>query len=393
MFEKLAAQAPDSLLALIGAFRDDPRPEKIDLGVGVYRDAAGRTPVFAAMKAAERRLLETQESKAYLGPEGNLAFARALAPIVLGPLAGDERIIGVQTPGGTGALRLAAELIAAADRNAHIWLGTPSWPNHAPLMKAAGLAIRTYRHFDPATQSVCFAEMIAALEQAEAGDVVLLHGCCHNPTGADLSSAQWQSVAELLAARRLVPLIDLAYQGLGDGLEEDAAGLRHVLTRVDEALIAYSCDKNFGLYRERVGMLFVRGRDGASARVAYSNVLTLARANWSMPPDHGAAAVALILEDDTLRADWRRELDSMRTRIAGVRAELAAADPAFAALAGQKGMFSLLPLSKETIEKLRKDKAIYMAASGRISVCGLTPANLPRFVDVMRAALAAEGRA
>ncbi len=393
MFEKLAAQAPDSLLALIGAFRDDPRPEKIDLGVGVYRDAAGHTPVFAAMKAAERRLLETQDSKAYLGPEGNLAFARAVAPVVLGPLAGDERIRSVQTPGGTGALRLAAELIAAADRHTRVWLGTPSWANHAPLMKAAGLTIKTYRHFDPATQSICFEEMIAALEGAEAGDVVLLHGCCHNPTGADLSPAQWQTVAELLAARRLVPLLDLAYQGLGDGLEEDAAGMRGVLERVDEALIAYSCDKNFGLYRERVGLLFLRGRSGAEARVAFSNVLALARANWSMPPDHGAAAVALILEDDALRADWRRELDTMRARIAAVRAELAAADPAFAALGRQKGMFSLLPLSKEAIEALRKDQAIYMAGSGRISVCGLTPANLSRFVAVTRAALAAEGRA
>ena len=393
MFEKLAAQAPDSLLALIGAFRDDPRPEKIDLGVGVYRDAAGRTPVFAAMKAAERRLVETQDSKAYLGPEGNLAFARALAPVVLGSLAGDERIMGVQTPGGTGALRLAAELIAAADRKARVWLGTPSWPNHAPLMTAAGLALKTYRHLDPATQAVAFEDMIAALEQAEAGDVVLLHGCCHNPTGADLSPAQWQQVAELLAARKLVPLLDLAYQGLGDGVEEDAAGLRHVLDKVNEALVAYSCDKNFGLYRERVGMLFVRARSGAEARVAFSNVLTLARTNWSMPPDHGAAAVALILEDAALRADWRRELDSMRARIAGVRAELAAADRAFAALGRQKGMFSLLPLAKETIEKLRKEQAIYMAGSGRISVCGLTPGNLLRFVAVVRAALAAERRA
>ena len=392
MFEKLAAQAPDSLLALIGAFRDDPRPEKIDLGVGVYRDAEGRTPVFAAVKAAERRLLETQDSKAYLGPEGNRAFARAVAPVVLGPLAGDERILGVQTPGGTGALRLAAELIAAADRKARVWLGTPSWPNHAPLMKAAGLAIKTYRHLDPATQSICFDEMIAALESAAPGDVVLLHGCCHNPTGADLSPAQWDQVAELLAARKLVPLLDLAYQGLGDGLDEDAAGLRRVLDKVDEALVAYSCDKNFGLYRERVGMLFVRARSGAEARIAFSNVLTLARTNWSMPPDHGAAAVALILEDDALRADWRRELDAMRARIASVRAELAAADPAFAALGRQKGMFSMLPLSKETIDRLRKEQAIYMAGSGRISVCGLTPGNLPRFVEMVRAALAAEGR-
>ena len=392
MFEKLAAQAPDSLLALIGAFRDDPRPEKIDLGVGVYRDAEGRTPVFAAVKAAERRLLETQDSKAYLGPEGNRAFARAVAPVVLGPLAGDERILGVQTPGGTGALRLAAELIAAADRKAQVWLGTPSWPNHAPLMKAAGLAIKTYRHLDPATQSICFDEMIAALESAAPGDVVLLHGCCHNPTGADLSPVQWDQVAELLAARKLVPLLDLAYQGLGNGLEEDAAGLRQVLDKVDEALIAYSCDKNFGLYRERVGMLFVRGRSGAEARIAFSNVLTLARTNWSMPPDHGAAAVALILEDDALRADWRRELDAMRARIASVRAELAAADPAFAALGRQKGMFSMLPLSKDSIDQLRKDKALYMAGSGRISVCGLTPGNLPRFVEMVRAALAAEGR-
>ena len=393
MFEKLDAQAPDALLALIGAFRDDPCPEKIDLGVGVYRDAAGRTPVLRSVKAAERLLFETQDSKAYLGPEGNLRFAKALAPVVLGALAADARIAGVQTPGGTGALRLAADLIAAATPGARVWLGTPTWPNHLPLMTAGGLATRSYRYFDPAAQNICFEEMIAALGDAAAGDVVLLHGCCHNPTGSDLTEAQWNVLAELLAVRGLVPLLDLAYQGLGRGLEEDAAGVRRVLERVDEALLAYSCDKNFGLYRERTGMLFVRGRDAAQAQIAYSNMLARARTNWSMPPDHGAAAVALILESDSLRADWLSELESMRLRIAGVRAELAASDPAFAALGGQKGMFSLLPLSKETIEKLRKERAIYMAGSGRISVCGLTPANLPRFVDVMRAALAAEGRA
>jgi aromatic-amino-acid transaminase len=388
MFERLEPQPPDALLALIGQFRDDTRAEKIDLGVGVYRDEAGHTPVFKAVKGAERQLAEDQPTKAYLGPEGNRRFTAALAPVVLGAFASDARLAAVQTPGGTGALRLAADLIAAATPDARVWMGTPSWPNHPPLMRAAGLELATYRHFDPARQSVCFDEMMTALEGAVCGDVVLLHGCCHNPTGADLDDAQWTALVELLAKRGLVPLLDLAYQGLGDGLEADAKGVRAVMERLDEALLAYSCDKNFGLYRERTGALFLRARDAGAARSAYSNALACARANWSMPPDHGAEVVARILESETLNARWLGELDGMRARIADVRKRLAAADPVFAPLARQKGMFSLLPVDTAAVSRLKSDHAVYMAGSGRINVCGLAPDNIDRFVAALREQMA-----
>lgn len=384
MFEQLKPQQPDALLALIGAFRADERREKVDLGVGVYRDANGGTPVLRAVKRAEQDLFSAQETKAYLGPEGNIRFAELLAPLVLGEHAGTARFAAVQTPGGTGALRLAAELIAMAAPGARLWLGTPSWPNHLPLMKAAGLEVRTYRHFDPTTQRLCFDETLAALESASPGDVVLLHGCCHNPTGTDFSSGQWRELAELMARRGLLPFIDLAYQGLGDGLEQDATGLHAVLSRNEEALVAYSCDKNFGLYRERTGALFVCSRDAKVSQAAQSHVLTSARASWSMPPDHGAAVVAHILDSDVLRTEWRAELEEMRLRIAGIRQQLAAADPLFEAAGRQRGMFAQLPLSRETIENLRKQDAIYMAGSGRINLCGLTSDNLDHFVGALR---------
>lgn len=388
MFEMLKPQPPDALLALIGQFRGDTRAEKIDLGVGVYRDEAGRTPVFKAVKAAERQLAEGQPTKAYLGPEGNRRFTTALAPMALGAFASDARLAAVQTPGGTGALRLAADLVAAASPHARVWMGTPSWPNHPPLMRAAGLELATYRHFDPARQSVCFDEIMTALEGAARGGVVLLHGCCHNPTGADLDDAQWSALADLMAKRGLVPLLDLAYQGLGDGLEADAKGVRAVMERVDEVLLAYSCDKNFGLYRERTGALFLRARDAGAAQVAYSNALACARATWSMPPDHGAEVVAIILENDTLKAQWLDELDGMRARISDMRARLAAADPVFAPIARQKGMFSLLPVDAAAVARLKTDYAVYMAGSGRINICGLAPGNINRFVAALREQMA-----
>jgi len=385
LFDGLKPQAPDALLALIGMFAADPREGKIDLGVGVYRDETGATPVFRAVKAAEARLVETQSSKSYLGPEGDIRFTELLKPIVFGAGTDTSAIVGVQTPGGTGALRLAAELIASAKPKATIWLGTPTWPNHPPTFSSAGLTLATYRYFDQAAQAIRFDEMMDALNGAEAGDVVLLHGCCHNPTGANLTAAQWNDVAEVVSKRGLVPLVDLAYQGLGGGLDEDAAGLRQVLDAADDVIVAYSCDKNFGLYRDRVGALYVRARQKARADLIFANMMALARPNWSMPPDHGAAVVRTILDDAGLAADWRAELTSMRERIAAVRKALAAGDNHLAPIAQQQGMFSLLPLSGEQVATLRKDHAVYMAGSGRANLAGLTLKTVPKFIEALRA--------
>lgn len=383
LFAGLKAQAPDPLLSLIALYKNDPRPQKLDLGVGVYRDAAGDTPVFGAIKAAEQILLQDQPTKAYLGPEGDFGFLEAITPVVFGPAA--HELFAVQTPGGTGALRLAAELANAGTPGAKIWMGAPSWPIHAPIFRQAGLVVETFRYFDAATQRLCFDEMMAALAKVEAGDLVLLHGACHNPTGADLSLDQWAQVAALMSARGAVPLIDLAYQGLGAGLDEDAAGMRLVMEAADTAIVAYSCDKNFGLYRERTGALFVRAR--GHHEVVRSNILQLARCAWSMPPDHGAAAVRVILESAELTAQWRAELDAMRMRLNNVRAALAEADPRLEPLRDQHGLFALLPLSPAQVEAMRSDHAVYMAGSGRINIAGLTDQTVQPFVQALSACL------
>jgi len=379
----LAAQPADALLALIGAFRSDPRLDKIDVGVGVYRDPQGRTPVLRAVKEAERRLLDQQQSKGYLGPEGDIGYFEALKPIIFGTHDLADRLSGLQTPGGTGALRVAAELIARARPGARIWIGNPTWPNHPPILKAAGLTIAGYDHYNVANQRLSIDAVLAALGQAAPGDVALLHGCCHNPTGADFEIDQWKAIATLLRDRGVLPLIDLAYQGLGQGLDEDAAGTRLTLDTVGEGLIAYSCDKNFGLYRERVGALYAVSRSAAQAGVVQSNLLSLTRANWSMPPDHGAAIVRIILEDPDLSADWRSELAEMRERIQEIRDLLAGADPALAPLATQRGMFSTLPLSTDEVSRLRDERGIYMPSSGRINLAGLTPETVPPFVNAL----------
>lgn len=385
-FAALEEQAPDGLLTLIKAHRDDPRDTKIDLGVGVYRDAEGNTPVFTAVKAAERLLLKSQPTKAYLGPEGDAVFTSLLAPLIFAEMGNNGRTAGVQTPGGTGALRLAAELIKRANPTGTIWAGTPTWPNHEPIFAAARLKVATYTHFDVTHQRLCFEEVIAALSRAQAGDVALLHGCCHNPTGADFSLGQWLAIGRLLAERGVLPLIDLAYQGLGDGIEEDGAGARAVIEACGQALVAYSCDKNFGLYRERTGALFVVGDTPVQMKLAYGNLLALARANWSMPPDHGAAVVRLILESKELTRVWRAELDTMRERLGQVRRRLAT-HAALGSIGRQKGMFATLPLQSAQIAELRQVHGIYMAGSGRINVAGLNDDNLDRF----KAALAAVG--
>ncbi|MGF1549129.1 MAG: amino acid aminotransferase [Sphingomonadaceae bacterium] len=380
LFERLERQPPDALLALIGMARADSRPGKMDLGVGVYRDAKGDTPILRAVKAAEAIKLKRQQTKSYLGSAGDRRFAELVRELLFGPeLASDERIVGVQTPGGCGALRLGAELVRAAGGERRIHIGLPSWPNHVPLLSAAGLPIVEYEYYDLAARRVRFGRMTEALERAPAGDIVLLQGSCHNPTGADLDAEQWDEVTAIIAERGLVPFIDIAYQGLGRGLDEDAAGTRLALQRCDQALVAQSCDKNFGLYRERTGSLWVKAPTAELAETAYGNLLGLARTNWSMPPDHGAALVRIILEDAPLAADWREELGAMLGRIRSLRARLAEADPRLAYLDAQNGMFSMLPLSREDVARLRERHGIYMAASGRFNVVGLSDEDVPRF--------------
>lgn len=381
LLDTLDRQPPDALLALIALHRDDPRADKIDVGVGVYRDASGATPVLRAVKAAERRLVAGQTTKAYLGPEGDARFVELLEPVLFGRvLAGSTRLTGVQTPGGTGALRLGAELLARASPEARVWMGSPTWPNHAPIFAEAGLRVEDHVYFDPATSDLDFDGMMRALGKAAAGDVVLLHGCCHNPTGTGFRRDQWRALSDLLVARGLLPFIDLAYQGLGDGLDEDAAGLRLLLDTVGEALVAYSCDKNFGLYRERVGALWVMGATRASVCAIRDNLLVLARGLWSMPPDHGAAIVRLILEDAALAADWRRELEEMRQRINALRRALASGHPRLDPIGRQRGMFAMLPIGRPAVEFLRERSGIYMAGTGRINLAGLRNETIAAFV-------------
>ncbi len=384
MFNHFDDPAPDTILHLAKVFRADPRPHKIDLGVGVFRDDAGITPVMRSVKAAEARLLAEQTSKSYLAPEGDMRFVELLAPLVMGPdLAGSSRIQGLQTPGGTGALKVALDLVKRASPNARLWLSAPTWPNHRPIAIGAGLEVLTHPFFDQPGQALLFDDMLATLETARPGDVVLLQACCHNPTGVRIGAPQWSAITDLMMRKDLIPLIDLAYQGLGDGLDDDAAPVRMLMSRLPEALLAYSCDKNFGLYRERTGALWIQGETAQAAARARAQALGIVRAIWSMPPDHGAAIVRTVLEDDSLRADWHVELDSMRARIVRLRAAVAVSRNSLGFLAEQTGMFSLLPTSLEQVTQLRDDHAIYVVPPGRINIAGL----LDSQVETLAAAL------
>ena len=384
MLSNLDQQPADALLALIKLHNDDPRGDKIDLGVGVYRTGQGSTPVFGAIKAAEQVLIDTQNSKSYLGPEGDMGFVHALMPYIFGvddpTMSG--RIEGMQAPGGTGAVRIAVALAKKAGVE-RIWMGLPSWPNHAQILGDLGVELKSFTHATKIGTTDMDALRVA-IGLAQPGDAIMLHGCCHNPTGIDYSNAKWDEIARLVAAAQLLPILDLAYQGLGHGMEEDAYGLRQVLAAVPEALIAYSCDKNFGMYRDRVGAIYVMAADDAVLNRVLSNGHALARAAWSMPPDHGGAAVRIILEDPGLTALWLDELETMRVRMRQVRARLGEVGQAGAIdltpIALQNGLFSVLPLSPEQILKLRQDHGIYLAGSGRINIAGLTMDNIDKFI-------------
>ena len=379
--------AEDPLIGLIALVNADPRPDKIDVGVGVFRDGAGNTPILKVMKEAEQRLVDTQVTKAYLGSSGDKRFAELLRPVLLGEHAGDERIFGVQTPGGCGALRLGFELIATANPGARVLVGTPTWPNHPPIISAVRLSRVDYPYYERGQGAIRFEDMLEALSRGAPGDVALLHGCCHNPTGADLNPIQWAEVADVCRERGLIPLVDIAYQGFGQGLDEDAAGLRGILSQCDEVIIAQSCDKNFSVYRDRVGCLFVKTGAASTTATAMGHVFQRAREMWSMPPDHGAAAARIILDDPELHARWLVELAAMRNRINSVRQRIASADPRLAFIGRQYGMFSMLPLSREQVLKLREDHAIYMAESGRFNVVGMGDQEIDRFIAAVVGAL------
>lgn len=382
MFDHLKPQPQDQILRLIQMFRDDPRRDKIDLGVGVYKDATGLTPVMRAVKAAEKKLWEVETTKTYTGLAGEPAFNAALSGMILGGAVAADRISSVATPGGTGAIRQALELIRLASPDATVWLSNPTWPNHPSIIKYLGMPMAEYRYFDAATRGIDFAGLMADLAGVQAGDAVLLHGCCHNPTGANLDAGQWAQVADLLAARGAIPFVDLAYQGFGDGLEEDAAATRMIAARFPEVLIAASCSKNFGIYRERTGILIAIG-DGAGKATLQGNLNFLNRQNYSFPPDHGARVVTMILEDPALTADWKAELEEVRQNMLSLRQSLADAlrratnSDRFDFVATHRGMFSRLGLTPEQVERLRADHGIYMVGDSRINIAGLNATTVP----------------
>lgn len=382
MFETLPEAKLDGIIGLMQAFAADPRAGKIDLGVGVYRDEAGRTPIFRAVKAAEARLVAEQDTKTYLSLAGGVEYLDTMRDLLLGGTVPASRVAAVGTPGGTAAVRQVCELIRRARPDARVWVSAQTWPNHGPLIAAAGLPVLSYRYMDPATSALDRDGMFADLGQAQAGDVVLLHGCCHNPTGADLTAQDWADMAVLLARTGAVPFVDMAYQGFGAGLDQDAAGLRHLARALPEVLVAASCSKNFGLYRDRAGLAMVIA-DAAIRERAQAALAGISRTAFAFPPDHAGRVVATILADPALRADWEAELATMRDRVSANRRALAHALRAatgsdrFGFVAGQQGMFSILPLDPAQVERLRAEHAIYMLWDGRTNMAGLNARDIP----------------
>lgn len=394
MFQQLERLVSDSILGLMAKYRADPFKHKVDLGVGVYRDLSGNTPILDCVRRAEKEVLAAQTTKSYVGAAGREEFNNAMEELVLGSTHAtrrDRRARTLQTPGGCGALRVGAELIKAAAPNAVVHLSDPTWGNHAPLLGGCGLKLERYPYYDAATHELRFEAMLQRLQAASAGDAVLIHACCHNPAGADLDLAQWQAVAELLERRRLVPFLDLAYQGFGSSLDQDAAAVRMVVERAPEALIAVSFSKNLGLYRERFGGLIVISENAARADAVQSHMLHIARSIYSMPPDHGAAIAAKIFAEPPLRREWIQELDAMRMRIQDMRTLLArrlqevTGDDAFDFIRTQHGMFSLLGVSREAVERLREKHHIYMTSDSRMNLAGIMPNNVSYVAEAFAA--------
>ena len=392
MFETLSKAPGDKILALMGEYAADQRPTKIDLGVGVYKDEMGVTAVMSAVRKAEQRILEKEKTKTYLGIAGNKGYGAAVLDLALADSVDRSRVRIAQAPGGTGSLWVLMQLINRARPGATVWVSDPTWPNHNPIAENSGLQVKTYPYFDTETRGVKFDQMLAALEKLGPQDVVLLHGCCHNPTGANLSAEQWDLLAACLQSSGALPFIDLAYLGFGDGLFEDAYGTRKILSSVPEALVAFSGSKNFGLYRERVGAAILIAKDAAQADVAQSQLLNIIRGAYSQPPDHGAEIIRTILEDAELRAEWETELNAMRARMIRLREMLSEAirqrsnSKDFDFIAAHRGMFSLLGLENSVVEHLKAENGIYMIGDSRINVAGIPEDRVGDLADALLSA-------
>ena len=398
MFEAISSLPADPILGLMAAFRADTHAHKIDLGVGVYKNELGQTPVMRAVKQAETRLLANQQTKTYVAPAGQDSFNHLIAGLIFGDTLRDQlggRRVTFQTPGGCGGLRLGAEFLQKVKPGAKIMVSDPTWANHIPLLGEAGLHISKYPYYDYQNHAIRFDAMMDSLATAGAGDLVLLHGCCHNPCGADLDQQQWQAIAALAQKNGFTPFIDLAYQGLGDGIVEDTYGVRLLAETLPELVVVNSCSKNFGLYRERTGSLTVISANAASTKAAGSQIASIARSIYSMPPDHGAAVVIEILGDSTLNADWETELTEVRNRINGLRTELVNAlaakgiDRDFSFIQREKGMFSFLGLSVDQVHSLINNYSIYLVDSSRINIAGINHSNLDYLADSIKQVLSA----
>ncbi|MEM1175353.1 MAG: amino acid aminotransferase [Pseudomonadota bacterium] len=393
MFEHMQAAPADAILRTMVEHRNDPRSHKIDLGVGVYKTPGGMTPVLATVKVAEQELIDSQTTKTYLGSAGSAEFSAAMLKLTFGNAALADRLVTLQTPGGSGSLRVAAGVILKAGMSKTVWVGDPTWANHIPLLGNAGLELKTVPYYDRETHSLREADYLEALRQAPAGDIVLLHACCHNPSGIDPDASQWKAIADIIVERELIPMIDMAYQGFGSGLDEDALIIRELADRVPEMIVCNSCSKNFGLYRDRVGALSILVRDTATRDRVQSQSNTIVRTLYSMPPDHGAAVVNIILSDDALRAQWEGEVADMRTRISGMRRLLhdALADKApgrdFSHLVRARGMFCFLGVTPEQVARLKQEHAVYMVDSSRINVAGINDDNVEHLATSIAAVL------
>ena len=383
MFNSLQQQPADKILALMQVYKEDPRENKIDLGVGVYKDASGQTPIMQSIKRAEHMLWETQDTKSYVGLTGTPEFSQTMIDLVLGNKFDKNLTASAATPGGTGAVRQAFELGKMANPNLRVFVSDPTWPNHLSILKYLGIPVEPYRYFDAKTRAVDFSSMMTDLENAKEGDLILLHGCCHNPTGANLKAPEWDAVIELLLKSGATPMIDIAYQGFGDGLEEDASGVRKLVNSVPETIIAASCSKNFGIYRERTGLLIVVSHDKDARDLNQSTLAFLNRQNFSFPPDHGARLVTMVLSDEELKRSWMEELEAVRTSMLSLRTQLAteleklSGSNRFGFLADHRGMFSRLGASPEQVNELRENHAVYMVGDSRLNIAGLNSKTVP----------------
>jgi aspartate aminotransferase len=393
LFDSLQLLPPDAIIGLIAEYRNDTREPKVDLGIGVYRDASGETPILDVVKEAERRIVESQTSKTYIGSAGSPAFNEAMRDLTFAGAVANDRVAMLQTPGGSGSLRVAAGVVLRARKNATVWASTPTWANHVPLLGGAGLELKSYAYYDDEQKTLDLDAMLDALHDIPKGDIVLLHASCHNPTGIDPDEEQWRAIADVVVERELLPFVDIAYQGFATGLDDDVFIVRELAGRVPEMIVCTSCSKNFGLYRDRVGALFMVTADGKTRDIAQSQANNVVRTMYSMPPDHGAAVVETILHDDALRATWAGELGEMRERLQEMRRLLddalraAAPEHDFSHVVRARGMFCFLGISTEQVRRLKTEHSVYMVDSSRINIAGITADNVEHIARSVAAVL------